>query len=535
MKHTNKTFLYIIIVLFTYIPIYGQQPDFMVTQSFPWERPYYGSYSLEVISEDGGDAECYFVAVCNGGNVGIEGLPGYFALGYEVVPSPAKVMKLTPTGEILGELTLGQEGVFSLIDGLYCAPNYEDFYLALGRIEDEGHSYQKFFLAQFDKYLNLNWMREIELQDEYKRYMSGVRSLMDSHGELVLCTMPVEIDPYNPSTINHRIFLRLSANGDLLAISEFPEQTLNSEGSQGHLFEYQDGSGDYGQFSQTVVNNLEATLWRMNRNFEVINQRSLPIRMETLQDVLQFFDYNESGAKCLPDGSLLIGGYADFIDKDNYPNFYSELSFMVKYNENDSLVQLSYMRPESEVIKYPAYKNIMDGKGNAFFTCDWQVPSPGYYDVPNTIVVTKTDDNANILWQRYYKKDGLFFVPMSIMAMDDEGCLVSGSYWDVPNYITEYLFVLKFFADGSLSVPKMEDFVRPYAFYPNPTKEQLHMEFSPDVQPAQVELYDLQGRLVRTQNKAFESIELNQLPSGTYTMRVILEDGKVYSDKVVKE
>jgi len=61
------------------------------------------------------------------------------------------------------------------------------------------------------------------------------------------------------------------------------------------------------------------------------------------------------------------------------------------------------------------------------------------------------------------------------------------------------------------------------------------MQFSTDVQPAQIELYDLQGRLVRSQGKAFESIDMSQLPAGTYTMRVIMEDGKAYSDKVVKE
>ena len=97
------------------------------------------------------------------------------------------------------------------------------------------------------------------------------------------------------------------------------------------------------------------------------------------------------------------------------------------------------------------------------------------------------------------------------------------------------LFVLKFFADGSLSVPEAEEFVRPYAFYPNSAKEKLHFEFSPDVQPAQVELYDLQGHLVCTRSNTFEAIDMSQLPTGTYTLRIILEDGKVYSDKVVKE
>ena len=51
----------------------------------------------------------------------------------------------------------------------------------------------------------------------------------------------------------------------------------------------------------------------------------------------------------------------------------------------------------------------------------------------------------------------------------------------------------------------------------------------------QVELYDLQGRLVRTQSKDLESLNLQGQSAGTYTMRVKLEDGKVFSDKVVKE
>ena len=75
----------------------------------------------------------------------------------------------------------------------------------------------------------------------------------------------------------------------------------------------------------------------------------------------------------------------------------------------------------------------------------------------------------------------------------------------------------------------------PYTYYPNPAHDQLRLQYSPDVQPAQVELYDLQGRLVRTQHGNFEHIDIHQLPAGTYTMRVIMEDGKSYSDKVVKE
>jgi hypothetical protein len=61
------------------------------------------------------------------------------------------------------------------------------------------------------------------------------------------------------------------------------------------------------------------------------------------------------------------------------------------------------------------------------------------------------------------------------------------------------------------------------------------LQYSPDVKPTRVELYDMQGRLVRTQSKGLESIHMQGLAPGQYLMKVTLEDGKTYSDKVVKE
>ena len=71
--------------------------------------------------------------------------------------------------------------------------------------------------------------------------------------------------------------------------------------------------------------------------------------------------------------------------------------------------------------------------------------------------------------------------------------------------------------------------------FPNPAKGNLNLEFSPDVTPTRIELYDLQGRLVRRQTTALECINMEGLAAGTYMMRVTLEGGKVFSDKVVKE
>ena len=90
-------------------------------------------------------------------------------------------------------------------------------------------------------------------------------------------------------------------------------------------------------------------------------------------------------------------------------------------------------------------------------------------------------------------------------------------------------------ADGTVGCQETGIQIRPYLFYPNPTQDELHLQFSPDVTPKTIELYDLQGRMVRSQSKGLENLNMVGLPAGTYTMRVMLEDGKVFSDKVVKE
>jgi hypothetical protein len=158
-----------------------------------------------------------------------------------------------------------------------------------------------------------------------------------------------------------------------------------------------------------------------------------------------------------------------------------------------------------------------------------------------SLIVVKMDTNLNVDWKHLFKTDNIdiSLFQCSILDKDEQG-EEKGIAWvgygrDTGSNSTGLVY---FFLnhDGPVNVVNESSIeVRPYAFYPNPVKEQLLMQFSPDVQPKQIELYDLQGRLVCTRSKAFESIDMGQLPTGTYTLRVTLEDGKSYADKVVKE
>ena len=160
-------------------------------------------------------------------------------------------------------------------------------------------------------------------------------------------------------------------------------------------------------------------------------------------------------------------------------------------------------------------------------------PSKGY------ITVLKLDKDLGTLWERrcMIMKLHESFSNYRIITLD-QGVALSVNHAITQGYEGDYPFNTLLFLindDGTNGTPEAETFFRPYAYWPNPAQDRLHLQYSPDVKPMQVELYDLQGRLVRTQSKDLENLSLQGLSAGTYTMRVMLEDGKVFSDKVVKE
>ena len=148
----------------------------------------------------------------------------------------------------------------------------------------------------------------------------------------------------------------------------------------------------------------------------------------------------------------------------------------------------------------------------------------------NQVSVIKMDEDLNVIWQRYCLGDlQPCFELGEMTVLDDNSVAIAGTLFDHNALI--YIVV----HDDYDAIEEQGMAVRPYAYWPNPAQDRLHLQYSPDVTPTQIELYDLQGRLVRTQRNGLESLDLQGLSSGTYSMRVTLENGKAFSDKVVKE
>ena len=216
-------------------------------------------------------------------------------------------------------------------------------------------------------------------------------------------------------------------------------------------------------------------------------------------------------------------------------------AIIARYNRNNmhmkSIVRINDQPGPETPVRVMSFQQTGDGD----FYLVYRENTPPPKEMP-TMTAVKLDHDLNVIWSRYCYEPQLLAVDPCLLSYtcklyDDYGgeagiYIVGQSYR--PEFKDRGIFFF-FLTEEGLAVGENGVQVRPYIYYPNPAQDQLHLHYSPDVTPAQIELYDLQGRLVKTQRSGLENLNLQDFSAGTYTMRVTLEGGKVFSDKVVKE
>lgn len=533
-------------VLLTATTALAQSPDLFFEQPFPYQTLANPPYSIFFDKP-----YCYVTKIGSDGCCLVTVNHDRRCFYYETESvSPSLVYKVSPQGELIGELIVGYDDRYAFVHDVYPAPDDPLCFLAVGRVHDNELHYDKPFMVRFDHDLNLLWRREIELPEAYRDYIS-FGSMMDSDGN-ILCSSYV--GGCGGGSVSRFVF-RLTPEGELDGINELPFVSDFQK-----VFEFSDGSRDYGLLENVgQENQSEMVLLRMNRNLEVIGQQTLPNVYEEMDPSgtypqLHFSlippNSSTSGRHAiapLPDGTLILANEAFQTIQGKYESYYGlgvlwlspegeavscVMDWKDPYYAHDSLVMITPMLPVDD-----------DG----FYYVYAMGQSDGY-DYMNCFVVGKMDFEGNLLWRRYWNRylpeNGMkIYYPQDAALSHDNGCLISGFSFESniyagSNYVYEpNVFLLKFFADGTLSLPEdgTDLGFRPYRFFPIPAVDLLHVEYSPDVQPLAVEIHDLQGRLLRTQSENLEGIHMKELPTGIYTLRVVLEDGTAYSDKVIKQ
>ena len=99
--------------------------------------------------------------------------------------------------------------------------------------------------------------------------------------------------------------------------------------------------------------------------------------------------------------------------------------------------------------------------------------------------------------------------------------------WDNPNY-DECMM------GGVLGTNDIEN-IESICIYPNPAKNTVNITFSDDAICQSVEIYAVDGRLLKSQISNLETVDVSKLNAGIYILKVNMADGCEFTERIVKE
>ena len=449
--------------------------------------------------------------------------------------SPSILYKMSERGEILGRAILDIDGQNAcvVLNRIYQDALFPKQYCAIGSIHYLSEEICKPLVLHFDENLHLNEVYVVELPGDYRQFIMG-RAILASDGAFLFATSLGQQNGF------HRLYMKIEKDGTLLNFHEATDDCSEAMMINA-IFEFPEGDyyGDYRISSRGLGYSMRLFGFGFGEDFVY----------DTIKEFQEIGNTTYSVSPItLANGSALVLDENSLLFADRAGEFYGPGS----QHDNSTLLTMTDLEGNmskylvigsmNDTADYPITNNAIDfTKTNDDETQNKRIysgcfgTSNGWFPLnrPNHLTITQTDMDFNVLWKKTFRHQSKYLIPTYLLATSDRGCIVVGTAFQDNHYD---LFALKINSDGTLGCNEIivED-IRPYMFWPNPVSDQLNFEFSPDVTPKQVELYDLQGRLVCSQTNAGQSLNMEGLAAGQYVMKVTLEDGTTFTDKVVKE
>ena len=467
----------------------------------------------------------------------LESPNGYFLISaYDNWGASSLLLKLSAEGDVVAMTTVAAEDTTVYAYRLLQMPkeSHSEYAVLCPSHPNDGSTAALLFM-RIDEDLNITYRKTIPCSffDDGSKFYSAKFLLSDAciFGAL---TSRLQSSPQS-------VFLtKFDLDGNILG---FQRDSLNSVCN---LFQAEEGR--IGLFGR--IGPLHMGFLAFDSSLQLVGRDTI-FNWSTLEGdngdfcLYSISDHINSQGTLLPDGSHIVSArlFESLCHANGYPYKDDRSAILSKYSDDfhqpENMLVIEHM---NDSLEYPAFFRSMDFRETDEMECEVfqcsilnELPQYGLLQpLPTGIVVTKTGQDLNVVWKKRFLRDGNYQA-MAINATADGGCLVVGSVGDYQAQRFD-VFALKINANGTVGLEEVEEeALHPYVYYPNPARDELRLRYSPDVQPKQIELYDLQGRLVRSQSTGLENLDMEGLPAGTYTMRVTMEGGRTFSDKVVKE
>ena len=206
----------------------------------------------------------------------------------------------------------------------------------------------------------------------------------------------------------------------------------------------------------------------------------------------------------------------------------SYLTSLVKYDSDFNPITFTFMDPPSANYSLPI-NTIVTDNNQIYHT--YQTFSNSYN---NPIVcLAHLDEDLNIVWNiKLPQINNTLIYGATLKVLANGDIAVSMSSYQGP-YTRLIVFIVR--DDDPTGAKEISHKNTPFELYPNPVKDLLNLRFDDGAKPESVELYNLAGCLVTQKRNAFESIDMNAMSSGVYMLRVTMNNGTSYHEKILKE
>ncbi len=165
-------------------------------------------------------------------------------------------------------------------------------------------------------------------------------------------------------------------------------------------------------------------------------------------------------------------------------------------------------------------------------------PIDKYPWVKNYMMLTKLDENLDIVWTKFYGGNASYRLD-HVVAIEDGSCIMVGKYFDTETMEHNDIIIIKIDADGNSSLPtgieKNEKLVKDIIVYPNPTKGVINIQKGQQIQNATIEIYDLSGKFMTKKeiSSDISRIDLTKHKAGTYFYNIICKNKIIDKGKII--
>lgn len=400
-------------------------------------------------------------------------------------------------------------------------PSEDNYVLSGFYLNDEDDMYHYDAILVDD---DLNVTKEIDVPILPSGLFSSIYRTLFYDGDFII-VCKVEPDYY--------VYLRMDIYGNVktLKLSYLEDEIIpdyaNMRLQEYPLFVYNTNPLQYGCLlsnvtvsdSGVIISEGDLTILLMDSEFNVFE----------IKDNIRNENYYYAPSHIHKIISSKDGGIIMFSCMNNF-NEQMKTMQVVKYDKNFNVIAYQNIGDMVHIGSYP----YCEADNNGIIECEdgslyvkWKILSENHTEKK---VVTYLDKDLNIVWERaFYECYSLMPVLYGNMLLSDGGLALAG-YGD-GGY--DYSLVAVVFDNKSISVGEHSDYLRPYIFYPNPAADVVNIRFSPDVTAEKVEIYGMDGRLYHEQNFNMETVNVNDLSSGVYMMKLLMDNGETFTEKIV--